>query len=89
MAASIVMPRPPDLLKAVAIGALLAAGSAAATGVEKVTELPVPACKANDSKCVKPKAAPKRLLFDTLKGSSETTRLPDTARLDARGGTLI
>ncbi len=83
-------PRSSELLKAAAVGALLAAGSASASGLEKTWSVPVqPACKPSDPKCSKTKAAPKRLLFETLKGASQTTRLPDTARLDARGGTLI
>lgn len=44
------------------------------------------AAKAKDA-C---KASPeKKPLFDSLKGKTETTRLPDTARYDARGGVFI
>jgi hypothetical protein len=31
----------------------------------------------------------KAKVFEALKGSNETTKLPDTARLDARGGVFI
>lgn len=31
----------------------------------------------------------KKNVFEALKGSNETTKLPDTARLDARGGVFI
>ena len=35
------------------------------------------------------KADEKKPLIDSLKGRTETTRLPDTARYDARGGVFI
>ena len=46
-------------------------------------------CKKGECKCKKCGNG-KTKVFDTLKGSNETTRLPDTARYeDARGGVFI
>lgn len=81
-----------NVMKAVAASALVVATSAGATGVDKAFKIDQPStCKATDKKCEqKAKPAHKaRVLFDALQGGSESTRLPDTARYDARGGTLI
>ncbi len=44
-------------------------------------------CAKSVGKNVKP--CTKRVMFESLKGASETTKLPDTARYEARGGVLI
>lgn len=46
-------------------------------------------CPRGQCKCKNCGAHQKATMFDSLKGNSEKTRLPDTARLDARGGVFI
>ncbi|MBL8922907.1 MAG: hypothetical protein JNJ54_28925 [Myxococcaceae bacterium] len=46
-------------------------------------------CPRGQCKCKNCGAHQKPQMFDSLKGSSERTRLPDTARHDARGGVFI
>lgn len=87
------------MMRTLAIGALLMAPVVNAAGLEK-SVLGVDAtcgCKGpGDCTCPKDKCkckncghAKKARVFDSLQGASETTRLPDTARLDARGGVFI
>ncbi len=44
-------------------------------------------CEKGVGKNAKP--CTKRVMFESLKGNSEKTKLPDTARYEARGGVLI
>lgn len=90
-----------NVIKSVAFGVALFASSASAAAVEK-SAFGVQAtcsCKSKGD-CTCPRgeckckncgngAKNKVQVFETLKGANETTRLPDTARLDARGGVFI
>ena len=74
-----------SLMKAVAVGAMFSASVAFGAVFEKKAPMPPPM----PSKA-QPKPAVKRMMFESLKGASETTQLPDTARSDdARGGIRI
>lgn len=90
------------VLKSMAVAALFVASTAGAANVEKVLfELPGAtkascSCKGpNDCTCPKDKCKCKgcgkkaAVVIEALKGASETTRLPDTARFDARGGVFL
>lgn len=46
-------------------------------------------CAKGQCKCKNCGGGKKMKVFEALKGSNETTVLPDTARLDARGGVFI
>lgn len=46
-------------------------------------------CPRGQCKCKNCGAHHKATMLESLKGSSEKTRLPDTARHDARGGVFI
>lgn len=96
------MQMPMAMMKAFAVGAVVLAVPAFASSAElRVLEEAAPAscsCK-NAADCTCPKGQCKckncgggerRKMFDSLKGATETTRLPDTARNDdARAGVLI
>ncbi len=74
-----------SLLKTVAVGAMFSASVAFGAISEKKAPAPLPL----PSKA-QPKPPVKRVMFESLKGASETTQLPDTARSDdARGGIRI
>ena len=86
--------------KHLALGALLFGTTAGAGGFE-TPELSLQAtcnCKGKGD-CTCPKGeckckncgngAKKARVYDALKGSNQTTRLPDTARLEAHGGVFI
>lgn len=86
-------------LKSIAVGALFLASTAGAASVEKTlfgTPRATCSCKGKGD-CTCPRGQckckscgnNKARVFDALKGSSETTQLPDTARLDARGGVFL
>ncbi len=53
---------------------------------EPVVELPRVTCDRREAKCERPA---KPVVVPPLKGARESTRLPDTARVDARGGVFI
>lgn len=88
-------------LKRLAVGALFLASTAGAA-TEHPQRFGAPAtcscqsqgdctCPRGQCKCKNCGAAvkPKARVFEALKGANETTRLPDTARYDARGGVFI
>jgi hypothetical protein len=91
-------------IKSIAVGFLFLASTAGAATVEKnVFGAINPAtcsCKGKGD-CTCPKGqckckscgngatTTKKNVFEALKGSDESTKLPDTARLDARGGVFI
>ena len=87
-----------------AVSALFLASTAGAASVEKTLFGTSPAvsatcsCKGKgDCTCPRGKCQCKNCgnhakptkVFETLKGANETTRLPETARYDARGGVFI
>lgn len=77
-----------SFMKTVAVGALFSASAAFGSIAEKSMTPKLDdvkgQCKGKNCNGVK------RVIFDSLKGASETTKLPDTARSDdARGGILI
>lgn len=85
--------------KSLAVGALFLASTAGAATVEK-SAFGLQAtcsckgkgdctCPRGQCKCKSCGNSVKKPVFENLKGSNETTRLPDTARLDARGGVFI
>lgn len=88
-------------LKAIAVGALFLASTAGAATVERAFfGAPTQAtcsckgkgdctCAKGQCKCKSCGSGNKAKVFEALKGSNETTKLPDTARLDARGGVFI
>ena len=74
-----------SLLKTVAVGALFSASVSFGAVSEKKATVPPPMPSKGPHK-----PAVKRVMFESLKGASETTQLPDTARSDdARGGIRI
>lgn len=88
-------------LKSLAVSALFLASTAGAASVEKNlfgTPSATCSCKGKGD-CTCPRGqckckncgnqAKAKPVIDPLKGANETTRLPDTARLDARGGVFI
>lgn len=89
--------------KGVAVGVLFLASTAGAATVEKnlfgsgALNPATCACKGKgDCTCAKGQCKCKscgngasKKMFEALKGSNETTKLPDTARLDARGGVFL
>lgn len=89
-----------NFLKSVALGVAFFASAASAAAVEK-SVFGVQAtcsckgkgdctCPRGECKCKNcGNSAKKKQVFETLKGSNETTQLPDTARYDARGGVFI
>jgi hypothetical protein len=89
------------MFRTLAFGALLIGSAAGATGVEKALFGTSATCNCKGpGDCTCPKgqckckkcgngAREKPELIKTLQGSSETTRLPDTARYDAHGGVFI
>jgi hypothetical protein len=83
---------PSSLVKTVAVSAVLCASVAFAANSEKKLSLwPAPSSCKSDAKKGAEGACPKtkRVIFESLKGASEKTTLPETARLEARGGILI
>lgn len=92
----------PTVIKAVGIGAVVFASQAFGAQVDQhlfgAQANETCNCK-NAAECTCPKGkckckncgnAAKTKMFESLKGAKETTRLPDTARIeDARAGTLI
>jgi hypothetical protein len=88
-------------LRTIAFGALLIGSTAGATGVQKAVLGGTGAtcnckgpgdctCPKGQCKCKKCGSSAKPgMLIKTLQGTSETTRLPDTARHDAHGGVFI
>ena len=76
-----------SIMKTVAVGAMLSASMAFGAIADKASTFPE-LNKKNDS--LLKNGSKKRVIFDSLKGASEKTQLPDTARSDdARGGILI
>jgi len=77
-----------SFMKTVAVGALFSASAAFGAITEKSA---TPKLDQLKGQCKGKACTPvKRVIFDSLKGASETTKLPDTARSeDARGGILI
>ena len=74
-----------SLLKTVAVGAMFSASVAHGAISEKKAPAPLPLPSKAQAK-----PALKHVMFESLKGTSETTQLPDTARSDdARGGIRI
>ncbi len=86
-------------LKSIAVGVVLLASAAGASSVERASFSTKATCSCKgpgDCTCPKGKckckncgANMKLKVFGTLKGNTETTRLPTTARYDARGGIFI
>ena len=86
-------------LKSLALGALFLASTAGAASVEKSLFGAQATCSCKGKgDCTCPKGQCKckacgngaqRKVFEALKGSTETTRLPETARYDARGGVFL
>lgn len=88
-------------LKTFALGAVFFASSAFASSVEKVVFDGAQAtcsCKnKGDCTCARGQCKCKNCgngakgtkLVESLKGATETTRLPETARYDARGGIFL
>ncbi len=89
-------------LKSLAVGLLFIASTAGAATVERsfFGTLQTGAtcsckgkgdctCPKGQCKCKNCGESNKAKVFEALKGSNETTVLPDTARLDARGGVFI
>ena len=84
-----------SLAKTVVIAAAMLSSSAfAAVMADKPVQPPsslngkgAPDCAKSPVKTFKP--CTKRVMFESLKGTSEKTQLPDTARYEARGGVLI
>jgi hypothetical protein len=88
-------------LKRFAVGALFLASTAGAATVEKTFFGTGPSatcsckgkgdctCPRGQCKCKGCGNSAKTKVFESLKGSNETTQLPDTARYDARGGVFI
>jgi hypothetical protein len=88
-------------LKSFAVGALFLASTAGAATVEKTFFGTAPSatcsckgkgdctCPRGQCKCKGCGNSAKTKVFESLKGSNETTQLPDTARYDARGGVFI
>jgi hypothetical protein len=74
---------------AVAVASFFFATGAQAVELDKTDVLFTPATdKLKDgSKATKPVVKP--VLFESVKGANDSTKLPDTARVDARGGVLI
>lgn len=88
-----------QLVRTVAVSALFLASTVGAATVEKAA-FAAPAtcsckgkgdctCPRGQCKCRNCGSGAKAKVFEALKGASETTRLPDTARHDARGGVFI
>ncbi|MCC6333789.1 MAG: hypothetical protein IT380_07355 [Myxococcales bacterium] len=86
--------------RTIAFGALLVGSTAGATGLEKALLSTNATCNCKgpgDCTCPKGQCKCKKCgngakpgtIIKTLQGSSETTRLPDTARHDAHGGVFI
>lgn len=86
--------------KIIAASALFFVSTAGASTAEKALFAPVQAtcsckgkgdctCPKGQCKCKNCGNGTKAKIYETLKGTSESTQLPDTARLDARGGTFI
>lgn len=72
--------------------ALLLPTAVGATELEKPSPLTDAAVR--ERACEKaqqpePVKRPKALMFEKVKGAAPTTRLPDTARLEARGGVFL
>ncbi|MFZ5444995.1 MAG: hypothetical protein ACOZQL_33705 [Myxococcota bacterium] len=90
-----------QILKSLAVSALFLASTAGAASVEKnlfgTSTRATCSCKGKGDctcprgqcKCKNCGNHAKPQVVDTLKGAGETTRLPDTARYDARGGVFI
>lgn len=86
-----------SIMKTVVIaGAMLSSSAFAAVIAEKPVSLPesLSGKGSRDGDCTKStvknvKPCTKRVMFEALKGASETTQLPTTARYEARGGVLI
>jgi len=86
-------------LKSLAVGALFLASTAGAATVERTFfgTLATCSCKGKgDCTCAKGQCkckacgnGSKAKVFEALKGSNDNTRLPETARYDARGGVFI
>lgn len=86
-------------LKSLAVGALFLASTAGAATVERTffgTQATCSCKGKGDCTCAKGQCKCKACgngnkvkVFEALKGSNETTTLPDTARYDARGGVFI
>lgn len=88
------------LARTFAVSALFLASTVGAASVEKAA-FAAPAtcscrgkgdctCPKNQCKCRNCGGAAKaKKVFESLKGATETTRLPETARYDARGGVFI
>ncbi len=90
-----------QLARTVAVSALFLASTVGAATVEKAAfGAPAPAtcsckgkgdctCARGQCRCRNCGNGAKAKVFEALKGATEKTRLPDTARLDARGGVFI
>ncbi|MFO0600095.1 MAG: hypothetical protein U0228_32600 [Myxococcaceae bacterium] len=88
------------ITKSLAVGILFLASTAGAAAVEKAA-FGVPSatcsckgkgdctCPRGECKCKNCGNKASKKVFETLKGAEENTRLPDTARYDARGGVFI
>lgn len=88
-------------LKTFALGALFLATTAGAATVEKTFFGNAPkatcsckskgdcTCPRGQCKCKNCGNHVKSVVFEPVKGSKESTRLPDTAKVDARGGVFI
>jgi hypothetical protein len=75
-----------SLMKTVAVGALISASVAFGASSEKKSSWP----RWPTPSKTPAKETTKRVMFESLKGASEKTQLPDTARSDdARGGIRI
>ncbi|MBL8912350.1 MAG: hypothetical protein JNM17_16785 [Archangium sp.] len=92
-----------NAIRSIALGVVFFASAASAAAVEKAAFGVQATCSCKSKgDCTCPRgeckckncgngAASKNKVqvFETLKGANETTRLPDTARYDARGGVFI
>lgn len=89
------------MFKSIAVGVLFLASTAGAATVEraffgKQTQATCSCKGKGDCTCAKGQCKCKSCgnlnkprVFEALKGSNETTKLPNTARFDARGGVFI
>lgn len=91
-----------SMFKTFAMTAFFVAASANAATVEKTFFGTAPkkatcgckgkgdcTCPRGQCKCKTCGIHAKPVMFEAVKGSKESTRLPDTARVDARGGVFI
>lgn len=77
------------LLLSSAVWAAEPASESATCGCKGAGDCTCPKKQCQCKKCGNGQAAPKTEMIEKLKGASETNRLPETARSEARGGVLL